>query len=90
MCCQPTRPNPLLRATACYTPPSNTCRCAHLQMAEAAAAEKYDEAAALRDRLREVEAAAAEAADAAAQYLCPGGACCLLWVVWKQAGNPLL
>lgn len=42
------------------------------QMAEAAAAEKYDEAAALRDRLREVEAAAAEAADAAAQYLCPG------------------
>ncbi|KAI7838253.1 hypothetical protein COHA_007942 [Chlorella ohadii] len=41
------------------------------QMAEAAAAEKYDEAAALRDRLREVEAAAAEAADAAAQYLCP-------------------
>jgi hemimethylated DNA binding protein len=41
------------------------------QMAEAAAAEKYDEAATLRDRLREVEAAAAEAADAAAQYLCP-------------------
>lgn len=41
------------------------------QMAEAAAAEKYDEAAALRDRLRELEAAAAEAADAAAQYLCP-------------------
>lgn len=44
----------------------------HPQMAEAAAAEKYDEAAALRDRLRELEAAAAEAADAAAQYLCPG------------------
>ncbi|KAL4857449.1 Clp protease adapter protein ClpF [Chlorella vulgaris] len=38
------------------------------QMQEAAAAERYDDAAALRDRLRKLEAAAAEAA---AQYLCP-------------------
>lgn len=43
------------------------------QMAAAAEAERYDEAAALRDRLREVEAAAAAAAEQAAQYLCPVG-----------------
>lgn len=53
------------------------CTAGHLmQMAEAAAKEAYDEAAVLRDRLRKVEAAAAEAADAASQYLCPGGCVC--------------
>ena len=43
------------------------------QMAEAVEAEQYAEAAALRDRLRTLEAAAAKAAEAAAQFLCPGG-----------------
>lgn len=42
-----------------------------LQLAEAVEAEKYDEAAALRDRLRQLEEAAAAAADVASQYLCP-------------------
>ncbi len=41
-------------------------------MQTAVESEQYAEAAALRDRLREVEAQAAEAADLAAQYLCPG------------------
>lgn len=41
------------------------------QLAEAVEAEKYDEAAGLRDRLRQLEEAAAAAADAASQYLCP-------------------
>ncbi|KAL4422849.1 hypothetical protein ABPG75_009046 [Micractinium tetrahymenae] len=41
------------------------------QLSEAVESEKYDEAAALRDRLRQVEEAAAAAADAASQYLCP-------------------
>jgi hypothetical protein len=46
---------------------------AKAQMEAAAAEERYDEAAALRDRLRELEGAAAAAADAASQYLCPVG-----------------
>jgi hypothetical protein len=56
------------------------------QMAEAAEAEQYAEAAALRDRLRALEAAAAKAAEAAAQFLCPGRppAGCLLGACWAR------
>ena len=43
------------------------------QLAEAIEMEQYDEAAGLRDRLKVLEGKAAEAAELAAQYLCPGG-----------------